>query len=237
MIYLTGDTHRDFRRVEHFCKRAETTKDDILIILGDAGINYYGPGLDNALKCILEALPVTLLCVHGNHEKRPQSVAVQPGTACAYDLLPWHGGHAYIESPYPSIVFAKDGEIYDLGGKRCVVIGGAYSVDKEIRLAQRLGWWPDEQPSVEIKQRVRAMLINSHWEVDAVLSHTCPHRYIPREMFLAGIDQRDVDDSTERWLDGIEKELDYGRWYCGHWHTDKTVDKMRFMFNDFIELQ
>jgi len=41
----------------------------------------------------------------------------------------------------------------------------------------------------------------------------------------------------ERWLDGIEEHLEYGRWYCGHWHIDNTVDKLRFMFNGLIELQ
>lgn len=41
MIYITGDTHGDFRRVGELCYFTETTKDDILIVLGDAGINYY----------------------------------------------------------------------------------------------------------------------------------------------------------------------------------------------------
>lgn len=41
MIYITGDTHRDFGRIIDFCEENETTKDDILIILGDAGINYF----------------------------------------------------------------------------------------------------------------------------------------------------------------------------------------------------
>ena len=42
MIYITGDTHGDFRNVARFCERIHTEKTDILIILGDAGINYYG---------------------------------------------------------------------------------------------------------------------------------------------------------------------------------------------------
>jgi 3-oxoacid CoA-transferase subunit A len=46
-----------------------------------------------------------------------------------------------------------------------------------------------------------------------------------------------VDKSTEQWLDGIEDRLDYNRWYCGHYHTDKTIGKMRFLFNDFLELR
>ena len=126
MIYITGDTHRDFRRVETFCNVTETTKDDILIILGDAGINYYGESNDNCLKEELSKLPITLFCI----------------------LM----------------------------------------------------------------------------------------KYIPREVFLSSIDQSTVDNSTEEWLDTIEDRLTYSRCYCGHYHTNKTIDRMRFLFEDFLEL-
>lgn len=41
MIYITGDTHGDFSKIDFFCKKMKTTKQDIIIILGDAGINYF----------------------------------------------------------------------------------------------------------------------------------------------------------------------------------------------------
>lgn len=41
MFYLTGDTHGSFERINEFCHRFKTTKEDVMIILGDAGINYY----------------------------------------------------------------------------------------------------------------------------------------------------------------------------------------------------
>lgn len=46
MIYITGDTHGDFSRINDFCFKNKTTTDDIMIILGDAGINYYGAKRD-----------------------------------------------------------------------------------------------------------------------------------------------------------------------------------------------
>lgn len=68
---------------------------------------------------------------------------------------------------------------------------------------------------------------------DVVISHTCPLRYEPIEVFLTQIDQSTVDDGTEKWLDSIENRIDYIAWYCGHWHTDKRIDKMHFLFNCF----
>ena len=46
-IYITGDTHREFDRIRYFCEKNKTTKNDIIIILGDAGINYYLFGMDD----------------------------------------------------------------------------------------------------------------------------------------------------------------------------------------------
>ncbi len=69
-----------------------------------------------------------------------------------------------------------------------------------------------------------------------VLSHTCPLRYEPTEAFLPGLNRSTVDDSTERWLDTIEARLSYERWYCGHFHIEKKIDKLQFMFNDYTLL-
>ena len=69
-----------------------------------------------------------------------------------------------------------------------------------------------------------------NFKIDTVLSHTCPLRYEPTEVFLSGLDQSTVDQSTEEWLGKIEAALDYRKWLCGHFHTTKTIDKMRFLF-------
>ena len=34
MIYLTGDTHGEFDRIEDFCEEYETTTDDVMVIRG-----------------------------------------------------------------------------------------------------------------------------------------------------------------------------------------------------------
>ena len=50
MIWLTGDTHGHFDRVEAFCREQQTKTDDILIILGDSGFNFGGGERDRFLK-------------------------------------------------------------------------------------------------------------------------------------------------------------------------------------------
>ena len=65
-----------------------------------------------------------------------------------------------------------------------------------------------------------------------VLSHTVPLKYEPTEVFLEGLDQSKVDRTTEEWLDKIEDRLNYQKWYCGHYHTEKKVDKIEIMFEN-----
>ena len=68
-----------------------------------------------------------------------------------------------------------------------------------------------------------------------MLSHTVPLEYEPMEMIMAGADQIMVDKSTEKCLGGIEDRLNYGKWYCGHYHTEKRIDKLEIMFENFRE--
>ena len=226
MIYLTGDTHGVFDRIADFCEKFHTTKDDVMIILGDAGINYYEGKRAELLKKMLDRMPITFFCIHGNHEQRPYVIS-------SYEEQEWNGGSIYIERTHPSILFAKDGEVYDLDGKKAIVIGGAYSVDKFYRLSRHYAWFENEQPSDEIKQRVENTLEKMDWNVDIVLSHTTPLKYEPVEVFLSMIDQSTVDKNTEDWLDKIEDKLTYNKWYCGHYHTMKKIDKLQIMFEDY----
>ena len=70
------------------------------------------------------------------------------------------------------------------------------------------------------------------WTVDRGLANTFTGKYEPVGHFMPGIDQSKVDRSTENWLDSIEDRLDYKEWYCGHWHINKRIDKLTFLFHD-----
>ena len=227
MIYYTGDLHGQTGKILNFIDRFKLTSNDTIVVLGDAGLNYYGNNRgDKRQKKRLNNKEVTILCIHGNHEKRPESLPY-------YKEYMWRGGTVYIEEVFPNLLFAKDGEIYDLEGHRAIVIGGAYSVDKYYRLQTELGWFADEQPSLKTKIHMEEVLNRLDWKIDTVLSHTCPEKYIPTEAFLPMIDQRTVDRSTEEWLGVIEDKLEYKQWLCGHWHIDKRIDKMHFLMDGF----
>ena len=227
MVYITGDIHGDIEPLYDLYDYHSPSSEDIVVLLGDVGANYSGRFRDISFKNSINDLGATFFCVHGNHENRPQNV----GT---YKEMKWHGGRVLYEPDYPNILFPVDGDIFELEGKKCIVIGGAYSVDKYFRLEHGYKWWEDEQPSPEIKKYVEQQL--SENKVDVIFSHTCPAKYIPTECFLPMIDQSTVDNSTEQWLDKIESDVSYSAWYCGHWHTNKCIDRMHFLFHDIAVL-
>jgi len=230
MIYITGDTHGDFENILEFCELNETTQeDDVMIILGDVGINYYLDGSDDRLKQELTQLPITLFCIHGNHEERPYNIST-------YDEKKWRGGLVHYEKEYSNVLFAEDGEIYDFEGKKAIVIGGAYSVDKYYRLRNGLPWFESEQPDERIKDLVEVMLEKENWKVDFVFSHTGPLKYVPTDQFLPTINQDTVDQTTEIWLDRLEEKLDYEQWFFGHFHIDSLDGKAIILYEEIIDL-
>ena len=221
MIYITGDTHGTFSRL--LAPTIEKTINNLVIILGDAGINYYLDEIDKTKKDYLNNLGIKILSLQGNHEERPENIST-------YREIDMYQGKAFIEDEYPNLIFAKNGEVYNIENNSFLVIGGAYSVDKYYRLRNHLNWFKDEQLSK--KEQKHILKTTKDLKVDYVLSHTCPYKYIPREAFLPGINQDLVDNSMEHFLDKIEEQVDYDKWYCGHYHIEKEIDNLEFMYHD-----
>ncbi len=230
LIVLTGDIHGDVDRIETYCIEHGLTEKDLMIILGDASLNYFGFVKDKGKKQIANSLGPVIFCIQGNHEMDPETLPY-------YKEIKWNGGIVYFEEEYPNLLFAKNGEVYEFGNKKWIAIGGAYSVDKWYRLAYRLGWWKEEQLSEDEKKNVENMLSRNHWSVDYVLSHTVPEKYIPTEAFIEGIDQSAVDRSMEVWLDQIEERLTYNAWFAGHFHCEKKVERLEILYENYKEIR
>lgn len=239
MVYVTGDCHGNFEKIFKFCLIHHTTIDDILIITGDVGVNFYNDIRDYFKRRDLVTLPLTILCIQGNHEMRPihmndfDPFTLQKLDKKMYRLVPWHGGKVYRSAWMPNVLFARDGDVYELLGKSILVCGGAYSPDKPYRLAKGWPWFADEQPDTRIKHRVEAAIKDRNKKIDVVITHTIPLKYL-NELHLDPIEG--IDQSTEMWLDSIEESLNYSVWYAGHFHIDKTMEKLRIMMDDIVPL-
>lgn len=230
---ITGDTHGKVAYRLNFITSYKP-EETAVIILGDAGINFYLNKTDKREKEKIQKSGFTVYCVRGNHEERPENI---PGMKIIYDARVH--GEVYFEEEYPNILYFKDGGNYIINGLRVLVIGGAYSVDKFYRLAhfpkdaKWTGWFKDEQLTKEEMQSISNRYRGERF--DLVLSHTCPYSWRPTDLFLSGLDQSTVDNSMEQWLEGFRKKISYNIWLFGHYHDDRFVRPGVEMFSTDIE--
>lgn len=228
---ITGDTHADFSRFKDYATDLNTHYN--IIILGDAGVNYWLGKRDRLLKqSIVNDFPnITFYLVRGNHEARPESL--KTGRRQYNNYIQ---GEVIVEDEYPNIYYLLDGETYWFNGLKALVIGGAYSVDKEYRQMMHWQWFSDEQLDVTEREEITKRCEGRSW--DMVLSHTCPFTMQPRHLFLSMVDQSKVDNSMELWLDDLRTKIDYSHWWWAHYHGDWDYDdKHHMLFTNIIEFE
>ena len=215
---ITGDTHgMNISRV----KGMELKEDEAVIILGDAGFNFYLNKTDYKNKTKFNEMNIDVYCVRGNHEERPENI----GAIKVYDEE--IKGEVWIEPEFPHIHYFIDGGTYEIEGQSVLVLGGAYSVDKFYRLshfapdAKWTGWFKDEQLTKEEREDILNKVAGAHFDI--ILSHTCPVDWEPTDLFLNSINQSKVDKTMELWLQDIKESVDWGIWLFGHFHADRLV--------------
>ena len=188
-VFITGDTHGNFRRFlpEFFYEQEWLNKEDILLIAGDFGGVWYGDDRDSNGLDFLEQRPFTTAFVSGNHENYDALRAYPPEE--------WHGGK--VRRIRPSVLLLERGQVFELGGKRIFAMGGASGHDirdgilepddplflerfqtlnaqgAPFRVNHR-SWWKEELPSEAEYREARTNLEKAGWAVDYIIPHCAP---------------------------------------------------------------
>ncbi len=239
MIYITGDTHSDFRKfnTENFPEQMELDKEDYVIICGDFGGIWDPDGESKQEKYWLDWLEnknYTTLFVDGNHENFKRLYG--------YPIRKWHGG--LVHEIRPSVLHLARGQVYELAGNRIFTMGGASShdilggiLDKEAPdftqkkkeldreyityRIKNVSWWEEEQPSKKEYDEALRNLEKTDFKVDYIISHCCStdcqSMITPNNDFKA-------DELTD-FFNQIREKCSFQRWYFGHYHMDLTVTK------------
>ena len=225
-IWLIGDVHGDWTAIRNFYKQHKNElssdfRDNVLIILGDFGANYFLNQRDENFKDKIEKYPLTYFAIRGNHEQRPSILEERFPSDWHKELF--FNNIVLSEDKHPRIVYALDeGGDYNINGKSVLIIPGAYSVDKWYRIQNNWSWFPKEQLSIEEQQK---LLNNLKEHYDYILSHTCPFSWQPYicDLFLGQVDQSQVDNTMEKFLDQIAENTSWERWYWGHYHDNRDI--------------
>ena len=211
------------------CLNEYKPEETAIIILGDAGFNFYLNNTDNKVKRQVNARGYRFYCVRGNHEARPQDI-----NGMDFFMDEEVDGMVYCEPDYPNIRYFADFSEYMINGYKVAVIGGAYSVDKWWRLhnagiyskldkgyfnPKKTGWFYNEQ--LNDKEMGEAFNLLKDKSYDFVLTHTCPISWEPIDLFLSSIDQNEVDTSMENFLENLKDNIQFKAWLFAHFHRDR----------------
>jgi len=243
-LFVCGDLHGrslDMQKLNttKWKEQKELSKDDVLIQLGDFGLVWYNDSDRRAREEInfrkwLVNKKFTTAFLDGNHENHE-----------LLEQLPedkkWGGNVGVLKVNNDKIYYLKRGEIYTINDKKILIIGGAETQEKG---EEGKNWWKQELLSNNDKTNILNNLKLHNFEVDYVLSHTCP-KSIGTELaslkFGGGWSYSNslferyffkMNDPVAHFLEFLLQEgLKTKEWHFGHWHHDfKYVndDKIKF---------
>ena len=245
MIYITGDTHADFRRFTEKQRNQlpfELTEKDMVIVCGDFGLLW---SKDKTLDYNLDwmsRLPFKILWVAGNHEN--------------YDMIEEYNLEEWCEGKVrhilrDKIIYLERGQVFKIEGKNFFSFGGASSHDvqggildiedsdyTEKRVAaiksglpyrvKGISWWEQELPTEDEMREGIKNLERVDWKVDYVITHCLSSGMKGKleESFCGGLFGRVYEtDILTDYFEELEEKLEFRKWYCGHYHVNRNLDE------------
>ena len=251
MIYITGDTHAEFKHrfnMENFPEQKEMTKDDYVIICGDFG-GVWDVGRESKSEKYwldwFEGRSYTLLFVEGNHENFDR--------LNGYPIKEWQGGKVHELRPH--VLHLMRGQVFEIDGRKIFTFGGASShditggiletddpnfkqkkkiLDKgyEPYRINHMTWWAQELANEEEMQEGRDNLRAHNYTVDFIVTHCCSSS----TQELLDKDLYKPDRETD-YLEFIKNHANYTKWFFGHYHDNKNVsDKEILIYEQMIRI-
>jgi len=184
-IAVCGDIHGQWENLNNFIKYTEA---DIILQCGDFGwfpnLQYNGwdqYGLENG--------DTKIYFCDGNHDNHQSLRNLENNEIMK------------------NVFYMKRGSILNINNKNILFMGGADSIDKNLR-TNGLDWWPEE---IITKEDVNNL---PEEKVDIVISHTCPYEF---KIFLFGSNDPYIDPSRDA-LSYVLKKYKPKQWFFSHWH-------------------
>lgn len=240
MIYITGDTHGDIDinkiSASNWPEVKNLTEDDYLIICGDFGFPFLPTDFSGDYPLSQETLAsrhtyehwmkwisecrFKILWVDGNHDNHTfwynQPVAM------------WKGGLVNYHPLAQNVIHLKRGEYFEIDGYTFWTMGGAKSHDKLARIPD-VSWWEEEIPDRREMEHGFKVLEEHGNKVDFIITHTLPAslQYPVCRCYYS-------PEPTGTYLDKIYDKIDFGYWFCGHYHEDidNPEHRVRVFYND-----
>lgn len=215
MLYITGDTHGEEDRFTGKDSVIEKTltSNDKLIVCGDFGYISDDSYKERLFLRYLSEKPYQILFIDGNHENFT--------LINKYQIEEWCGGKVHMirrdKNGKPKIIHLMRGEVYLIEGRKIFTMGGAYSIDKNLRIPYK-SWWPQEMPTEEEMKNAVSNLKKNGLSVDYIVTHAAPE-----ETMNIFHPEHHEEKNLNVFLEWIRENINYKHWYMGHLHRDEDL--------------
>ena len=237
MVYVTGDCHGDFGRFSKkaFPEQKDLSRDDIVIVCGDFGL-WEDDANERYWLDWLSEKPFFITFVDGNHENFDRIYSNE------FEVSDFCGGK--VHKIRDNVLHLMRGHIFTFDNNKFFCMGGASSHDirdgifdtdnysgAEEAIAEyekwvsqgrqfrvnHLSWWKEEMPSKSEIDFGMESLERCNYEVDYVISHCLPQSVASTAGYMS------PDPLTNYFDHLIYNGLSFKRWYCGHYHTERSI--------------
>lgn len=246
-IFVTGDVHGSgsdvYARLSRVVREMDPDRGDSIVWAGDVGV-CYGPYdvrwemLDH-MEDFGSDCGILSVIMRGNHDTR-YCRDIMNDRLGLWHSDRWCGIEVLSLDAYPHVLFVADsGSLLSWRDMSVMLIPGAFSVDRDLRLAYG---WPYEPSELLTWSEWETVLDFADAGADAVISHTCPEVWMElfSDLLIPGLDQSRLDHSMERGMNAVLDRIgDRCRaWLFGHFHDDRDVPGTcgRMLFEDVVRL-
>lgn len=211
-LYFCGDIHGELKTLVFNLTQRYKITNAAVIIAGDFGAGFdssdYDDRLYRSVKKRLEENNITIYAIRGNHDDP------------SYFLNPEE--HNF--DKYDRLKLLKDHTLYEIAGRKIYTIGGANSLDVEVRLkankerllrGKRPIWWETEDVT-----RIPLSDLPTV-KVDVVVSHEAPLSFSPVVINRTADMSAEVYNkvlNTRNYLNEIMMAMRFNYWIYGHYH-------------------
>lgn len=208
MIYVTGDLHGDFERL-NTSELKKLKSRDVLVVCGDFGFVWDGSKEEQKILRKIGKHRYDTVFVEGCNDNY--------NLLKEYPVVAYKGGKARKISG--NLYQLLRGEIYDIDKKFLFAFGGGDSKDKGLDFSDETkAFWKEEQPSDEEIQNAFSNLTAHRNKIDVIVTHDAPGSI---KQFIY-IDDSEIS-TIHKFLNEVVKRSNFNHWYFGKYHLDKPV--------------
>ena len=209
MIYVTGDTHGNKKRLSKYALKF-LKEGDTLIICGDFGFMWDDSPKEKRYLESLGKRPYNICFIDGTHENF--------NLLSNYEISEWNGGK--VHKIYGNLYHLMRGQIFNIENKKIFTMGGGESDDIDIRKDVNT-WSKDEIPTQEELLEGAENLEIAGYDMDIIITHEPPLKV---KSFLNLNDSKSLQvTALNAYFEELSGNCKFKKWYFGSLHKDKYI--------------